>query len=413
MKEKEKKEENLEKGKIEKKGNKKVIIITLIILAVCVVAVAVGDFIYNYAEKNKSTGTEWGDIYYNYLEEASMATDEIDKNNHGLIKKDSMENTTIQFINLDQQDEPELVMNYVADGEDYTNIYYLKEDNSVSWITYYSKQDMKLLYNIEKEEYIYYAHSVNEEGTEKYISLPERLEELKKVGLDHTSADVSYSFTKNNMPQTEEVKDGEVPTISKFEETFIEPEVEENNTISIDLNGDIKSLKNALTETVEEYNKSEDQIITEDVKTEVEEKKTELNNKKEEIKKAEEEAQKAAEEEAAKKAAEEAAKGLQAGNYTLKYGTYKGTEYIYDVENIQTAEVTITINQDGTYTLKSSNTSVVSNSSGTYKVEKSPYSGLGGTHILNLSAGNFYTIIANNTLQVPAGSGATYTYQGD
>lgn len=100
---------------------------------------------------------------------------------------------------------------------------------------------------------------------------------------------------------------------------------------------------------------------------------------------------------------------LEAGEYILKYGTYKGTESQYTDNGMINAELSITINPDGTYDLKSSNTSVVENSNGTYKLEK--YDGIYKDYILNFSSGFFYIISDNNTLETPAGSGAKFIYE--
>lgn len=373
-----------------KKSGKKIIIITIITLFVVIAAAVGGYFAYDYYEMNKSVGTEWGDIYYSYLEEGLTATDATEQMRHGIITKDGMENTTIQFVNLDQKDEPEMIMNFSLQGTDYTNIYFKKEDNNIGLRTYVAKQDMKLLYNIEKQEYIYYAHSVNEKGTQTYISMPETLADFKKAESDSgVNLSTIYTFEEKDMSNDEGVKEGETPKISKFEETFIVPEVEESKKISVDLNADIKDIKNAVTETVEGF-KPEEEMITEQVKTQIEEGKTELNNKKEEIRKAEEEkkrqeeeARKRAEEEAARKAAEEAAKGLKVGKYTLKYG-----KYTFSMDDTFSGKLTgtITLQPNGQFYIKSnfdeSEGSVGSglDCAGTYTVELNVPTGYPGDY---------------------------------
>lgn len=102
---------------------------------------------------------------------------------------------------------------------------------------------------------------------------------------------------------------------------------------------------------------------------------------------------------------------LEVGDYTLQYGDYIGTESQYDDSGIIITEIILSINQDGTYNLKSSNTSLIENSNGTYKVEKNTYQGVSSDYILSLSNGSFYIVTDNNTIQVPAGSGAKFVYQ--
>lgn len=98
--------------------------------------------------------------------------------------------------------------------------------------------------------------------------------------------------------------------------------------------------------------------------------------------------------------------GLQVGEYTLKYGTYKGTDAQYDVGGVISWDVTITLKEDGTYTLTSSNQDMEKDNNGTYTITNE-YGFIG----ILLSNQRVFSVIDNNTLQVPAGSGATLTYQ--
>ena len=100
--------------------------------------------------------------------------------------------------------------------------------------------------------------------------------------------------------------------------------------------------------------------------------------------------------------------GLKVGEYTLKYGTYKGTDAQYDVGGIISWDITVTLKEDGTYTLTSSDQDMEKDSNGTYKITNE----YGFTAIL-LSSQRIFSVIDNDTLQVPAGSGATFTYQGN
>lgn len=110
---------------------------------------------------------------------------------------------------------------------------------------------------------------------------------------------------------------------------------------------------------------------------------------------------------------EEVIDELQVGNYTLKYGTYTGTDSQYDDSGMITAEITILLNKDGTYDLKSSNSDIMESSKGTYVVEKNTYQGIFEEYILNFSSGGIYIVTDNNTLQIPAGSSTKFTYQGN
>lgn len=100
--------------------------------------------------------------------------------------------------------------------------------------------------------------------------------------------------------------------------------------------------------------------------------------------------------------------GLQVGKYTIRYGTYKGTDAQYDVGGLISWDIAVTLKEDGTYTLVSSNQDMEKDSNGTYSITDK----YGFTAIL-LSNQRIFSVIDNNTLQVPAGSGATFTYQGN
>ena len=178
--------------------------------------------------------------------------------------------------------------------------------------------------------------------------------------------------------------DGQVLEISKFEQKFIKTTVVEDNWKDINFDNYEDGIKKDFSTAVRKMEK----MLTEDVKEEVSEKEAEIKATKEamiraiqeieqkqreeeERRIAEEEARKKAEEEAKKKAEEEAKKAEEEarkreeeqnaqrqetqdenrnGNYTLRYGTYKGVDY-WDVNDpLSKYEITIVLKEDGTYT---------------------------------------------------------------
>lgn len=92
----------------------------------------------------------------------------------------------------------------------------------------------------------------------------------------------------------------------------------------------------------------------------------------------------------------------------MQYGTYKGTDAQFDVSGVISWDVTITLKEDGTYTLTSSNQDMEKDSNGTYSITDE-YGFIG----ILLSNQRIFSVIDNNTLLVPAGSGAEFTYQGN
>ena len=315
----------------------------------------------------------------------------------------------IQFCDIEENETPAMVMTYTKDGVDYVNTYKISNDNKVINVAYKEPSTVEFLYNIELQQYIWYVHIQNG-NQDSYKPISSGFEDLEadnsateNVTSNTNSANVSndvnvsnisnvtnainvasddvtkvevtpeYTFEKDEATTVETV-DGETLTISKFDETFVKPETEVSQKVDFDINSmDEKVIKDAVASTVSGY-KTEEQIVTEDVKSNVEEKVTEVQNKQEEIKTAQEEKAKKEEEERkaeeARKAAEEAAKGLKVGNCTLKYGTYK-----FEMSSMTPPlSATLVLNQNGTFTLKTVNygesdtLAESENLTGTYKV---------------------------------------------
>lgn len=315
----------------------------------------------------------------------------------------------IQFCDIEENETPAMVMTYTKDGVDYVNTYKISNDNKVINVAYKEPSTVEFLYNIELQQYIWYVH-IQTGNQDSYKPISSGFEDLEadnsvteNVTSNTNSANVSNDVNVSNISNvtnainvasddvtkveltpeytfeedeatTVETVDGETLTISKFDETFVKPETEVSQKVDFDINSmDEKVIKDAVTSTVSGY-KTEEQIVTEDVKSNVEEKVTEIQNKQEEIKTAQEEKAKKEEEERkaeeARKAAEEAAKGLKVGNCTLKYGTYK-----FEMSSMTPPlSATLVLNQNGTFTLKTVNygesdtLAESENLTGTYKV---------------------------------------------
>lgn len=209
-----------------------------------------------------------------------------------------------------------------------------------------------MLYNIEEEQYNWYVNT-KEEETNTYVPLQIAINNASEI---QTTEDLPKQYIMKDGEKTSvETVDGEEISIDKFDEVFIDPEIE-NKEIDFSIDLDEKDLKNVIETSVEEF-KEQEQLVREEIKQNVAEKETAVENKQEEIKKAqeevkkkeEEEAKKAAEEEAKRKAAEEAKKGLKVGDCTLKYGKYTS-----DVGQMDSSMYgTITLNSDGTFHIKS------------------------------------------------------------
>ncbi len=266
----------------------KILIIILILIILFIVA---GIFIYKYIQDNESTGTQWGDKYYIYLKEAKEKTPEERQINYGITEL--MEAPKIQFYSFAENKDPQMLITYMQDGKNFTNIYYINNDGNVSYMLFDQPSQVELLYNTELNQYIWYLHltsGTDEQSTDSYKPVENILKEFENS--DSNKEDVNtgeitpeYTFSVDEMNVN---TDSEIPSISKFDETFIKTQVEENTERDFNINADEKEFKNLVTEVVEGF-KTNDEIITEKVKTDVANREKELEAKKEEIKVAMEE----------------------------------------------------------------------------------------------------------------------------
>lgn len=329
------------KAETKKKSKKGLIIaISIIVILVLIGASIGGYFLYKKIQLEKPLDVAWGQTYYTYLK--SIAEDESKKETYGF---NNSTNTKIEFCDIEIEEEPVMVISYEKDTEDYSNIYYIKDDGTVHEIMYDSPTDFEMLYSIEEKEYNWYVVS-KEENEAEYTPIQNEVIKSEEKEVEEDTLFKEYTIKEEDKTTVETV-DGDEISIDKFDETFVKPDIEDTS-IDFDFNLIEEKLKEAIENLVNNY-KNKDQIITDEVKEAVTEKETEITNKQEEIEKAKDELEKKkAEEEAKRKAEEEAKKGFKVGNHRLKYGTYKSDVYIMD----SSMYGTITLNQDGTFHIK-------------------------------------------------------------
>ena len=340
-----KNEENKEKETVTKKKSKKAkIAIIVICIILILVALGVGGFFaYQYVQENQTVGTAWGDTYYAYLKQASETEEDWEKQLYGI--KPEMQNTKLQFCETKENQAPFMVMSYEKDGEQYLNTYYINEEGNVNFVLHEMPSTLELLYNIQLQQYIWYIHTesentdtykpldndkklaqnndqennINETNTANVANVTNITNENTTENVDETT---EYIISKDE-ETTQETVDGENITLTKFDETFVKPEIEESAKIDFNIDLIVKEIKQTIEEAIKGF-KIESEIVTDDVEKQVEEKVNDVENTKQQMetakqeieqKKAEEEAKKKAEEEA-RKAAEEAAKKQQEENTT-------------------------------------------------------------------------------------------------
>ena len=315
----------MEEAKAKKSKSTKIIIILVIVL-IAIIALGVGGY-FAYMKLN-STGTEWGDTYYRYAKDLSGSINEISSLQEPEENSQSFKNglpygvkddVKTEFVDIDNDNIPEMIATYSYKDYNGITIYYIK-DNKVNYYPPQNGNDIILLYNIEKKDYKYYVHEYRESLKEHHY-VP--IEDLKKQDFSN-----SISFKDEEIESKLDVVDGEIPVLSKFDQTFIKID-EDKEQFDLKANMNEREIKENIKESVKDY-KNIDEIITDEVKTGTENKVKEIETKKEEIKKAEEE--KAAAEEAARKA--EAMKITQSNvveklGEHLKYfsGCYLGRTY--------------------------------------------------------------------------------------
>lgn len=359
---------------------KKKLIVFLVILIIIASVGALGYFLY---QKNKPIDPfelEWVRIYYDYMRENH---ENLKINQNGL--KYYRENEKIEFCEIEDINNPIMLYNYKELGVSFTNIFYIDQNNSVKMLKSFKKDfDVIYLYDVEEQKYEYYAEEAYNDKN-NYTKISESInaneEEQNNEEAENTSNILTFGIEEKDSVTT---LDGQVIEISKFDQKFIKTTVIEDNwkdinfdnyedAIKKDFSVAVINMEKVLTEEVgEEVSKKEGAILSkkeEMIKAiqEIEQKQKEEEERRiaeEEARiKAEEEAKKKAEEEA-KKAEEEAKKreeeqnaqrqeiqdGNITGNYTLKYGTYKGVDY-WDINDpLSKYEITIVLKEDGTYT---------------------------------------------------------------
>ncbi len=412
---------------------KKISIILIILVIIASIGIG-GYFLYKKYRQQDPFELEWVKTYYNYMKE-NHETLKINQN--GL--KYYRENEKIEFCEIDNVKNPIMLYNYKELGVCFTNVFYINDKNEVKLLEMFKKDfNVECLYDIEEQRYEYYACEISG-NKEKYTKISESI----KVNEDQNNEtkeiiDNVFEFSTEEKESVTTL-DGELLEISKFNQKFIKTTIVEDNWKDInfdnyedgikkDFSIAVKNMKKALTEDVkEEVNRKNTEIqqikekmvkaieeIEQKQREEEERKRAEEEARKkaeEEAKKAEEEARKKAEEEAKKKAEEQRRQEeSQVGNYTLKYGTYKGIDYWTEGDPLSKYEITIILKPDGTYTQTNLITvaGMTETYSGTFTL--SNVQGM-GTYITFSANDEAYQVTGNN--QFTSTTGAIIKYEGN
>lgn len=264
------------------------IIIPIILVLLILIAAIVG-LIILIKNKDKSVGSKWGDTYYAYLKEATSEKDlKAAEEKYGMML--DMKEAKLQFCEVEENEDPTMIMTYQKNESQYVNVYQITEDDKVSYIAYKQPTEIEYLYNIEKDEYSWYVHTT-ETNKDSYSSLKnvvnnmkensKKLDDNQNINIAELEAD--YTIDKENATITQKTEDGKELTISKFDEIFVKPEIEQNEQIDFDIDMTEKELKNSIKSAVKDYEK-ESKKITEEIKEAVNKKAEAAKEKTKQIK---------------------------------------------------------------------------------------------------------------------------------
>ena len=131
---------------------------------------------------------EWGDVYIEVLNDKS--------------KLDDMDNQKIQLCDLDKDKIPELIIYGIKNAKEYiANIYKINDKNEVDTIkvSLDNEFDLKLVYDANKDDYVWYAVEKTSDNSSKYYDLnleskdykPEEVDLVKNT--DCVEVDENYS----------------------------------------------------------------------------------------------------------------------------------------------------------------------------------------------------------------------------
>ena len=361
----------------------KIIIITIIVLVVIVASAIGGYFVYKHTEAQKPIEQGWANTYYNYIK----------KDSNGNIQ----DNSKLSFIEVENIQEPVMLVEYNKENKTNTDIYYIN-DGTVKNIIDLGITDVELLYDISNQKYDWYTHKETEssdiykkvssqiagettepentventitnnteptnttestntanstepantaESTNPTANSTEPANTIENSNTTNTTestnateTDGEYTFAKGE-EITEAKTDGSQISIPKFDTIFVKADTDLDK---IDYKKDMedKELKTAIAEGANKY-KTEDEIITDEIKAETAQKVTEVEQKKQEMETAKAEKEKA-EEEAMKITVENIQTKI--GEH-LKYascvylGSYYGLPTVYKTNDV-TGKVTI------------------------------------------------------------------------
>ena len=94
-----------------------------------------------------------------------------------------------------------------------------------------------------------------------YSSLKNVIDKLLNLSEGNTSeSEIDYKISKEEAETTQETINGETIKISKFDEIFVNPEIEQNKQIDFNTEINEEELKSQMTTAVKDYKKESEKI---------------------------------------------------------------------------------------------------------------------------------------------------------
>ena len=339
----EKKVKNNTEKKKESKISKKTIIIVVLSVLVVILACIVGWFVYRNNLENKTTGSDWSDKYYNFLRDQNKKKD---------INSTLTEESELSFVKDEQEKYPYMLVKkeYEENGKKRESIsMFAIDEGKVKYINGYNanKVDVKLYYNVDRKEYNYYLHTINDTFEDYYslysikydydnYNVYKTLEEKGIKDVDSEEAMKIKEEFRNKRSNDENIDeyfiydedkkveqktlDGKTIEYNKMDEKLVDTKVEpkyfdyKKNMSPINLRKEVVKGHDDYKDVNELLDKAIKKMVKEQLDM-IEKTKQDIENAKAEIKADEE--RKSAEAEAALYAA-----GLKVGENTLKFGKY-------------------------------------------------------------------------------------------
>lgn len=332
----------------------------------------------NEISNNESieTLTGWGEIYYEYF---------IQNSNNNMAIPQQIEDGTLQFIQLKENENPILIAKYKKDNIPTLRIYYISKASNNTVIqtgfegtaTPELVYTVELLYNRKKGEYRWYVHEIDDR-VHNYSDIIRHIE-VNEKGVEH-NYDSEYYKSEEYKSFLEEEKYSYIfseylntgeNSMPAFNQNFKKVDnVIQSEQVHLESFLNQEKLKESIIKAVQGY-KTKDETFEN------------LNEQLDEI-------------------AGNQVDKLQVGNYTLSYGTYIGYVNYYDIDFNENEKMTYKIERDGTFTVID----------GEGRTTTTRYS-VNGEEFNPEYEGYPIEVIGDNTLKcMTSGGEFTITYQG-